>query len=62
MHLTSVLSQPKVTETIAEKKRSFTNYQGKEDLFALDNELMQIFEQTYGPIKQKKTKLFSYLL
>lgn len=57
MHLTSVLSQPKVTETIAEKKRSFTNYQGKEDLFALDNELMQIFEQTYGTIKQKKTNV-----
>lgn len=57
MHLTSVLSQPKVTETIAEKKRSFSNYQGKEDLFALDNELMQIFEQTYGPIKQKKTNV-----
>ena len=57
MHLTSVLSQPKVTETIAEKKRSFTNYKGKEDLFALDNELMQIFEQTYGPIKQKKTNV-----
>ena len=57
MHLTSVLSQPKVTETIAEKKRSFTNYKGKEDLFALDNELMQIFEQTYGPIKKKKTNV-----
>ena len=57
MHLTSVLSQPKVTETIAEKKRSFTNYKGKEDLFALDNELMQIFYQTYGPIKQKKTNV-----
>ena len=26
-------------------------------MFALDNELMQIFEQTYGPIKKKKTNV-----
>lgn len=54
MHLTSVLSQPKVTETIAEKKRSFSNYQGKEDLFALDNELMQILNRLTDILNRRK--------
>lgn len=52
MHLPSALSAPK--ESYAQPvKPSISNYKNSDDLFALDKELMQIFEQTYGPIKSR---------
>lgn len=53
MHLPSVLSTPKSEYAQTTVRRSASSYKNKEDLFALDKELMEIFEQTYGPIKNK---------
>ena len=54
MHLSSVLSEPtKPTVGVRERLR---NVKDKDSIFALDKELMAIFEQTYGPIKAKKTE------
>ncbi|MBQ7637785.1 MAG: TetM/TetW/TetO/TetS family tetracycline resistance ribosomal protection protein [Clostridia bacterium] len=33
---------------------SFKKYRSGGDIFALDKELMRIFEQTYGPVKERK--------
>lgn len=53
MHLPSILSTPKseYAQTFSNSRAS--SYADKKDLFALDKELMEIFEQTYGPIKNK---------
>ncbi len=52
MHLPSALSAPR--ESYAEPaKANISSYKNKDDLFALDKELMQIFEQTYGPVKSR---------
>lgn len=53
MHLPSALSQK--DESISNPiQRSFPQKKnGKPDLFALDKELTEIFEQTYGPIKRR---------
>lgn len=51
MHLPSALSAPK--NSCAPPKQSISDYRDKNDLFALDKELMQIFEKTYGPIKNR---------
>lgn len=53
MHLPSVLSTPKSEYAQTTVRLSASSYKNKEDLFALDKELMEIFEQTYGPIKNK---------
>lgn len=53
MHLPSVLSAPKSEYINSESKVTFSKYKDKSNLFALDKELMQIFEQTYGPIKNR---------
>lgn len=53
MHLPSALSTPKSEYAEANSRRSFSSYKNKDDLFALDKELMEIFEQTYGPIKRR---------
>lgn len=53
MHLSSALSTPKSDFTDNNINRAFSNFKNKDDLFALDKELMQIFEQTYGPIKNR---------
>ena len=52
MHLPSVLSPPKnaFTERVSQRRSSAGR---NVDLFALDKELMQIFERTYGPIKNR---------
>ncbi len=57
MHLPSALSTPK-SEYISKPIGKKANYRKTaDDLFALDKELMEIFEQTYGPIKRNnKTK------
>ncbi|MGN0532474.1 MAG: NYN domain-containing protein, partial [Eubacterium sp.] len=53
MHLPSVLSIPK-TEAVANmNRRLYSEKNAGDDLFALDKELMEIFEQTYGPIKPR---------
>lgn len=53
MHLPSVLSTPKNEYAQTFAKNRVSGYADKKDLFALDKELMEIFEQTYGPIKNK---------
>lgn len=53
MHLPSALSAPKSEYVDTSGKISFSNYKDKGNLFALDKELMQIFEQTYGPVKNR---------
>ena len=53
MHLPSALSAPKSEYVPVKSQRNISNYRSKDDLFALDKELMQIFEQTYGPVKSR---------
>ena len=53
MHLTSILSTPKSEYAPTRSAGRMSNYADKNDLFALDKELMEIFEQTYGKIKHK---------
>lgn len=53
MHLPSILSTPKSEYAPTRSAGSMSNYADKNDLFALDKELMEIFEQTYGKIKHK---------
>lgn len=53
MHLPSILSTPKSEYAQTFSKSRTSSYADKKDLFALDKELMEIFEQTYGPIKSK---------
>lgn len=55
MHLPSVLSAPKNEYTDKDAKKAFSGCKDKDNLFALDKELMQIFEQTYGPIKNRSS-------
>lgn len=52
MHLSSALSAPK-SEYAEKIRQKFSNSKNNDNLFALDKELMQIFEQTYGPIKNR---------
>lgn len=53
MHLPSILSTPKSEYAPTCLAGRMSNYADKNDLFALDKELMEIFEQTYGKIKHK---------
>lgn len=53
MHLPSALSTPKSDYVPSICKTEFSKCKDKDNLFALDKELMQIFEQTYGPIKNR---------
>lgn len=53
MHLPSALSTPKSDYEQSISKTEFSKCKDKDNLFALDKELMQIFEQTYGPIKNR---------
>lgn len=52
MHLPSALSAPK-SQYVENSKITLSNCKDKDNFFALDKELMQIFEQTYGPIKSR---------
>lgn len=52
MHLSSVLSVPKKPAT-AFSRKDFSAVKDSDSIFALDKELMSIFEQTYGPVKRK---------
>ncbi len=53
MHLPGALSTPKSDYVQSISKTEFSKCKDKDNLFALDKELMQIFEQTYGPIKNR---------
>ena len=53
MHLPSILSTPKSEYAPTCSAGRMLSYADKNDLFALDKELMEIFEQTYGKIKHK---------
>ena len=53
MHLPSILSTPKSEYAPSQSVGRMSSYADKNDLFALDKELMEIFEQTYGKIKHK---------
>jgi small GTP-binding protein len=57
MHLPSALSTPKSDYVDNSFKRNLSSYKNKNDLFALDKELMEIFEQTYGPIKNRNNNV-----
>lgn len=52
MHLPSALSSPK-SQYVENSKITLSKCKDKDNFFALDKELMQIFEQTYGPIKNR---------
>lgn len=58
MHLPSALSAPK-SEYISTNNagKYFSSRKNADNLFALDKELMEIFEQTYGPIKNRCTNV-----
>ncbi len=53
MHLPGILSAPKNNLAAGNRQKVLSSYRNRDDLFALDKELMQIFEQTYGPIKNR---------
>lgn len=53
MHLPSALAKPK-SEYTPQSIQSISSRSGTNDLFALDKELMSIFEKTYGPIKNRR--------
>ena len=53
MHLPSILSTPKSEYAPTRSAGRMSSYADKNDLLALDKELMEIFEQTYGKIKHK---------
>ena len=53
MHLPSALPTPK-EEYVPVKEQTFSRYKNSKDIFALDKELMEIFERTYGPIKSQR--------
>lgn len=52
-HLPSALSTPKSDYAENNIKKSLSKCKDRNNFFALDKELMQIFEQTYGPIKNR---------
>lgn len=54
MHLPSILEPAKEDSVSTNSKNAFEKCKNQDDVFALDKELMQIFEQTYGPITHKK--------
>lgn len=55
MHLPSALSAPKSDYADNSVKKAISKAKDRDNLFALDKELMQIFEQTYGPIKNRSS-------
>lgn len=54
MHLPSILDAPKDDEIGTNSENAFAKCKTQDDIFALDKELMQIFEQTYGPVTRRK--------
>lgn len=54
MHLPSILDAPKDDGIGTNSENAFAKCKTQDDIFALDKELMQIFEQTYGPVTRRK--------
>lgn len=54
MHLPSTLTPATDESKSVNSKTAFAKCKNQDDVFALDKELMQIFEQTYGPVTHKK--------
>ena len=54
MHLPSVLRDKQAELSPAPSSRDLSRYKSQKDIFALDKELMSIFEQTYGPVRRKQ--------
>ena len=54
MHLPSVLQEKQNDGSPAPSPRDLSRYKSQKDTFALDKELMSIFEQTYGPVRRKQ--------
>lgn len=52
MHLSGVLNE-KSTQSATTAARDFSRYRSADDIFALDKELMSIFESTYGPVRKR---------
>ena len=56
MHLSSVLNAQKSDTRSSDDRKSYlAKRRSQDDIFALDKELMHIFEQTYGSIQKRKT-------
>lgn len=53
MHLPSVLKERSAPAQTDSSPRDLSRYKSQKDIFALDKELMALFEQTYGPIRRK---------
>lgn len=53
MHLPNALSAPKSEYDETAGRKMISTIKDTRDFFALDKELMQIFEQTYGPVKSR---------
>ena len=54
MHLASALRAPSPAADSVDSGAYFARRRTQSDIFALDKELMHIFEQTYGPVRQRK--------
>lgn len=54
MHLPGILEPAKEESVGTSRENALAKCKNQNDVFALDKELMQIFEQTYGPITRRK--------
>ncbi len=57
MHLSSVMNA-RQTESAAPTER-LARYRSSDDIFALDKELMSIFESTYGPVRKRSDNSYT---
>ena len=55
MHLPSVLAPPPRETVYESRAQLLSGVKDSKDIFALDKELMQIFENTYGPVKPRRS-------
>ena len=55
-HLPSVLSSKREESAIGSRQQYFAGVKTQKNIFALDKELMSIFEQTYGAVKSKSAQ------
>ena len=60
MHLPSALETKKSGTVGSSLQELFSKYRTQKDVFALDKELMHIFEQTYGPLRKRHSAESNY--
>ena len=60
MHLPSALETKKSGTVGSSSQELFSKYRTQKDVFALDKELMHIFEQTYGPLRKRHSAESNY--